>query len=127
MTVANWARMLAALPSPHRRAISSTLASVFSSMRRASRTRWRVIQRCGVVPVAARNRRAKVRGLMTERAASWDTDTGSWICSAALMGAKVRILPGAPAGGQDSNGAEMAGHWWAYTLSPVDLNLSQLA
>ena len=59
-----WCRSIAAVPKPTSPAIQSTERSVVSSSSSARSTRWLVIQACGVVPVSARNRRAKVRGDM---------------------------------------------------------------
>ena len=77
-----WWRSAAALPNPARSAITLTVSAVSSSSSWASRMRWPVSQRSGVVPVSWTKRRAKVRSDILARAASWLTVTGSprWRC-----------------------------------------------
>ena len=57
------------MPKPTSRAISSTGASLSSSSVSAADSRWPSSQACGVVPVVALNRRAKLRGLISARRA----------------------------------------------------------
>ena len=67
-------------PGPVRDQVDRRVVSSSSSW--ASRMRWPVSQRSGVVPVSCTNRRAKVRSDMRARAASWWMVTGSprWRC-----------------------------------------------
>src|SRR4051794_20578363 len=74
---------MAAVPSPQRAATCSTEAVVDSSSRRASSTRCPVAQWCGVEPVSAGKRRAKVRSDIIARRASAATDRPWSRCSRA--------------------------------------------
>ncbi|OLT10862.1 hypothetical protein BJF78_28430 [Pseudonocardia sp. CNS-139] len=71
----------APLPKPLRAATSSMPRSVSSSSRCARSTRCRVSHLCGVVPVSATNRRAKLRSDMRARLARSDTECSTSRCS----------------------------------------------
>src|SRR4051812_15949018 len=76
----NCARNDAAEPKPERSAMTSTGSVVVSSSACAAATRWWMSHRWGVVPVAAANRREKVRLLIIERSASIVNVSGSSRC-----------------------------------------------
>ena len=72
-TFRKWCRMTDAVPKPACCAICSRPSSVSSSSCCARRMRCRLSQAAGVVPISARNLRAKVRDDMSARRASWST------------------------------------------------------
>ena len=78
--------------------MASTVSSVSSSSCWASRMRWPISHRCGVVPVSWTKRRAKVRSDMFARAASWRTVSG-W--SRWALQPLQQVAQGPVAGGGD--------------------------
>ena len=72
-----WWRSVAALPKPTSEAIHSTERSVCSSSSSARSTRCWVTHECGVAPVSARNRRANVRGDISDLRARVSTSRSS--------------------------------------------------
>ena len=79
-----WLKCLRRLPAVQNPLLAATVSidrSLTSRRRCASWTRWRSNHWYGVVPVAATNRRAKVLGLIADRAARSSTVTTSSRCS----------------------------------------------
>ena len=107
--IRKWWRSAVALPKPDRAATASIVASVSSSSSWASRIRWLVSQRCGVVPVSWTNRRANVRGDIAARRARSSTVTGSSRCRTSQLITSLRVSTSKPATGRST--------YWAWPPS----------